>query len=69
MWVLANRFKSNLQRLNKQLPEEYIDYAVSEITKSRAIMLLLRANMEVYELIKNGVQVDYKNTECKEVNE
>ena len=32
-------------------------------------MLPLLANMEVYELIKNGVQVDYKNKEGKEVND
>ena len=67
--VLADRLKSNLQRLNKQLPESCIDYALSEITKSRAIMLPVLANKEVYELIKNGVQVDYKSKEGKEVND
>ncbi len=67
--VLLDRMKNNLQRLNKHLPEASIDFAVSEITKSRATLTPLIANKEVYELIKNGVQVSYKNQEGKEEND
>src|ERR1035437_4744110 len=67
--VLSDRLKKNLINLNKHLPESCIDYAIKEITKSRASLLPLLANKQVYELIKNGVQVSYKNEEGREVND
>jgi len=67
--VLRDRLKSSLIKLNKELPESCIDFAISEITKSRATLAPVLANKEVYELIKNGVQVDYKNAAGVEVND
>lgn len=67
--VLKDRLKNNLTRLNKHLPESCIDFAISEITKSRAILTPVLANKEVYELIKKGVQVSYKNEQGKEEND
>jgi len=59
--VLLDRLRENLINLNKHIPLSSIDYAVSEITKSRASLAPILANKEVYELIKNGVPVTFKN--------
>lgn len=67
--VLTDRLKNQLQKLNKHIPESCIDFAISELTKSRAIMAPVLANKEVYELIKNGVQVSYKNELGREEND
>ncbi len=67
--VLTDKLKTNLIKLNKQIPETSIDYAVSEITKSRATLTPVLANKEVYELIKNGVPVAYKNEQGSEEND
>lgn len=67
--VLTDRLKAQLQLLNKYIPETCIDFAISELTKSRAIMAPVLANKEVYELIKNGVQVTYKNEQGREEND
>lgn len=67
--VLTDRLKAQLQILNKHIPETCIDFAISELTKSRAIMSPVLANKEVYELIKNGVPVTYKNELGREEND
>ena len=67
--VLKDRLKANLEVLNSHLPESSLTYAIGEITKSRATLTPLLANKEVYELIKNGVPVAYKNTLGREVND
>ncbi|TRX33726.1 type I restriction endonuclease subunit R [Flavobacterium sp. ZT3R18] len=67
--VLRDRLKTNLINLNQHLPELCIDHAVSEITKSRATLTPVIANKEVYDLIKNGVQVDYINEHGREEND
>ena len=59
--VFRDRLKNTMTKINPQFPETCIDFAVSEITKSRATLSPVLANKEVYELIKNGVQVNYKN--------
>lgn len=51
------------------LPESSLTYAIGEITKSRDTLTPLLANKEVYELIKNGVPVAYKNAQGREVND
>jgi len=66
--VLKDRLKSCLIRLNGHLPESCIDYAVDEITKSRATLTPVMANKEVYELLKNGVPVTFKNSLDREEN-
>lgn len=64
--VLRDRLLGALQRLNTELPEESIAYALDELTKSRASLTPLMANKEVYELIKKGVPVTYTNREGRE---
>lgn len=67
--VLYDRLLDNLTKLNKHLPISCIQYAIHEITKSRATLTPVIANKEVYELIKNGVQVTYTNQLGKEEND
>jgi type I restriction enzyme R subunit len=67
--VLIDRLRESLQKLNKHIPESSIEYAIKEITKSRVSLTPILANKEVYELIKNGVPVSYKNKEGREEND
>ncbi len=67
--VLIERLRAKLQQLNPHIPEECIDRAISEVTKSRATLTPVIANKEVYELIKKGVPVTYKDVHGAEVND
>jgi type I restriction enzyme R subunit len=67
--VLRDRLKASLIKLNKHLPETCIDEAISEIMKSRATLTPVMANKQIYELIKNGIQVDYINKLGREEND
>ena len=67
--ILKDKLKNVLVKLNKHLPESCIGYAISEVMKSRATLTPVMANKEVYELIKSGVQVSYKNKQGREEND
>ncbi|MEO6671012.1 MAG: HsdR family type I site-specific deoxyribonuclease [Ferruginibacter sp.] len=67
--VLKDRLKDQLLKINNHLPESCIDYAISEITKSRISLSPIIANKEVYELIREGVPVAYKNELGRETND
>lgn len=64
--VLKDRLKKKLHELNPYLPSSCINHAISEITKSRATLTPVKANKEVYQLIKQGVQVTYETDQGKE---
>ena len=66
--VLKDRLKAALLRLNSHLPESCLDFAITELTKSRITLEPIGANKVIYELIKNGVAVSYKNELGKEEN-
>lgn len=59
--VILPRLQSALTHLNPTLPPEAIQNAIKEITKDRSVTNVAYANREIYHLIKNGVQVEYKN--------
>ncbi|MBP7983186.1 MAG: type I restriction endonuclease subunit R, partial [Kaistella sp.] len=67
--VLIDRLRNSLENLNKHLPSECIEHAVYELTKSRATLTPVLANKEIYELVKNGVPVTYKNESGREEND
>lgn len=67
--VLKDRLKAKLIELNNHLPLECIETAMHELCKSRATLTPVMANKEVYELIKNGIPVSYKNGEGREEND
>jgi type I restriction enzyme R subunit len=66
--VLKEDLRTALIRLNDTLPKECIEFAIDELSKSRASLLPVLANKEVYNLIKNGVPVSYQNKEGREEN-
>lgn len=67
--VLLDRLKTNLEKLNAHLPQDCIRAAMYELTKSRATLTPVLANKEIYELVKNGVPVTYKNEAGREEND
>lgn len=66
--VLKEDLRTALLRLNRTLPKECIEFAIDELSKSRASLTPVIANKEVYNLIKKGVLVSYQNKEGREVN-
>ncbi|CAM4414685.1 type I restriction endonuclease subunit R [Zobellia nedashkovskayae] len=66
--VLRDRLRISLVKLNPNLPETCIEKAVYELCKSRVTMTPVLANKQVYQLIKNGIPVSYKNTQGREEN-
>lgn len=60
--VLKDRLIKGIKKINTNLPEEAIKKAVDEVTKDRSQLSLVKANEDVYKLIKDGVKVRVKNT-------
>jgi len=67
--VLRDSLRKKLKDLNPKLKQENIEFAVSELCKSRTSLTPLMANKEVYQLIKFGVPVTYNNKEGREEND
>ncbi|HVP95655.1 type I restriction endonuclease subunit R [Methanoregula sp.] len=67
--VLKKRLRPALERLNQDLPREAIEEAANEITRDRSTLSPVNANREIYQLIKEGVKVTYKNPEGETINE
>ncbi len=55
--VLVNRLRPVLERLNPDLPPEAFEQAIEELVRDRSAMALVRANHEIYSLLKEGVKV------------
>ncbi|QCE42393.1 type I restriction endonuclease subunit R [Psychroserpens sp. NJDZ02] len=66
--VLKDDLRIALIRLNPNLPKQCIEFAIDELSKSRASLTPVLANKEVYNIIKNGVPVSYQNKEGREEN-
>ena len=64
--VLKDRLRLALLKLNPTLPETAIDMALSVLTESRKAMSPVASNQEVYELIRNGVQVTFSNADGRD---
>ena len=57
------RLRAALQQLNPGLQAEAISAAVNQLTRDRSVMSLAAANRDVYELLKQGVQVSVPDRE------
>lgn len=55
--VLASRLHPVLEKLNPDLPAEALDLAIEELIRDRSRMSMEQANREIYQLIKNGINV------------
>jgi hypothetical protein len=67
--VLVRLLREKLVELNKGLPAEAYDDAVRQITATVASQTLLATNREKYDLIKNGVQVTFRNEKGERVRQ
>jgi len=58
--LLAPTLRSSLKNLNPDILDSAIDEVVSEISKDRSTLSLVKANQEIYKLFKDGLNVDIK---------
>src|SRR5919199_3667555 len=56
--VLGHRLRVALRGINPGVPDEALDTAVEILTESRSAMDRIRANREVYRLLRDGVKVE-----------
>lgn len=63
--LLRDRLKAAAIKLNPQIPEKAIDAALEKFSDRRVALSLIAANEEVYDLIKNGVPVEYDDEQGK----
>ena len=64
--ILRPRLRQALGTLNPDLPPAAIEAAIAELARGRGLMTPVRANREVYRLLKNGVRVVYRDDEDRE---
>ena len=64
--VLTDKLRAALERLNPNAPSDAIDAAIEELTHSRAVMNLVKANREIYSLLKDGVKVTVTDPNTQE---
>ncbi len=65
--VFKDILKDRLQHLNPNIPEIGIEQALTKLTAGRRAMSLINANIEVYNNIRSGIQVNFDNESGKEV--
>jgi type I restriction enzyme R subunit len=58
--VLISKLKPALMKFNQDLPSEAINLAIEELIKDRSRLSPIKANQEIYKLLKNGVKVKFQ---------
>lgn len=66
--VLTRYLRVAIKGLNQHIPLDAIDIAVDEITRDRSSLSPLKANQEIYQLLKDGVPVTYQDEYDEEVD-
>ncbi|MHC5597943.1 MAG: type I restriction endonuclease subunit R [Nostoc sp.] len=64
--VLLPKLRTALTILNPDLPDEALELAIEELTRSRSTLSLENANREIYQLLKTGVKVHFKDANDEE---
>jgi type I restriction enzyme R subunit len=64
--LLRPRLRGALERLNPHLPSQAIEAAVTELSRGRSMMTKVRANQEVYHLLKDGIPVHFRDAEGRD---
>ncbi|MHA1863839.1 MAG: type I restriction endonuclease subunit R [Candidatus Thorarchaeota archaeon] len=59
--VLIRRLRTALGNLNPDLPEEARKEAINQLLTDRSVKTIVGANQEVYELLKDGIQVRFRD--------
>ena len=67
--VLTRTLREKLVELNPDLPDEAYDDAVRQITVTVASQTLAATNREKHDLVRNGVQVTFRNNKDERVRE
>jgi len=61
--VLTQYLLPMLQKLNPELPEKALNQAIDELCRARVNMSIVRANHDIYHLLKQGISVTYRDAE------
>lgn len=67
--VLVPRLRAALRTLNADLPDEAVIQAIEELTSDRSAMAAVKANAQVYGLLRNGIPVMVHHEEGTETTE
>lgn len=59
--VLSSILSDKLTEYNPDIPAEQIEIAVKELSRDRSSMQPIRANKEIYHLMRDGVDVEYRD--------
>lgn len=59
--VLLRYLKEAIKKLNPDADIDAVSLAIEEITKDRSSLNILTANKEIYQLLKDGVSVTYRD--------
>ena len=61
--VLTHRVRDALRWLNPRAPEEIREEALAAVAKDRSVMDRVRANREVYDLIRDGYRAEWQGND------
>lgn len=67
--VLKRFLRPALRKFNPDLPDEALEGAVEQLTRGRSVMSIAKANQDVYGLVKNGVVVNFRDTDGEDRTE
>jgi type I restriction enzyme, R subunit len=67
--VLISRLLAALKRLNSDLPPEALTAAIEELTRDRSVMSAVKANQEIYKLLKDGIKAKFQSEDGSEAEE
>jgi type I restriction enzyme R subunit len=67
--VLECRLRAAITKLNSSLSAAVLSLAVTEIVKDRSLLSSVRANQEIYQLLKDGVKVTFRTVDDEEAME
>lgn len=57
--ILTHRLRSAVRVLNPDVPDLILEEAIGAVVKDRSVMDRVRANREVYELLRDGYQAEW----------
>jgi len=67
--ILVDRVKEAVVALNPNIPENAIDNALEKLLDRRQAMSLVGANREIYNLLRDGIPVEFDNAKGQKQQE
>ncbi|MFH1601664.1 MAG: type I restriction endonuclease subunit R [Candidatus Shapirobacteria bacterium] len=61
--LLPSSLRSSLEKLNPNIPPETIEEAIAEISRDRSTLSLIKANQEIYSVLKDGLNINVKQSD------